>query len=419
MSSPTISEYPKRKLDLVPFNFQLEVIETALSTVSKTMAQKRYNNTNYQQGYYQYNQNHNQQNKYALAAVAAAAAVQHQQQQTFLLQQQILQQQQQLQQYQYQQNQQNQQNNQNNQNQRSQHNQQLQQNLNQQNLNQQYLNQQYLNYLPQYQPILHLQSQPGTQLMQQSPQHGNRPVQGVQQQVPLSSLAHQNQAYGSQDLSSSSSVLSETPIQYPPLSSGPRGSASSATSTLSMPQAIDFSNNFMMCDGSSHSLTSPNLSGPPSSSGHTQSLSVQQQLLQPALKQSTPLHSKLFDSIHDTNLMNSPILLPPNSNNSNKSSPPNLFLSTSGSNSLSGPSTGNSTLNQSLNSKPLSTNQSLLNNVLSGSNTANWSTSGNSTPTSSIWGHNSSLSNNSTINNFGSNSGNNHVLTGFGSSGVW
>lgn len=93
-SSTTTPTYAKRKLELVPFNSQLEIIDKAILNVSKTLLNSNqytnvhrssYNNNSGNNNNHSHNQN--LQNKYALAAVAAAATVQ-QQQQNYMLQQQ-------------------------------------------------------------------------------------------------------------------------------------------------------------------------------------------------------------------------------------------------------------------------------------------------------------------------------------------
>lgn len=97
-SSTTTPTYAKRKLELIPFNSQLEIIDKAILNVSKTLLNSNQYNNVHRSGYNNNsgnnnNHSHNQnlQNKYALAAVAATAAVQ-QQQQNYMLQQQSQQQ---------------------------------------------------------------------------------------------------------------------------------------------------------------------------------------------------------------------------------------------------------------------------------------------------------------------------------------
>ncbi|CAR66021.1 DEHA2G22374p [Debaryomyces hansenii CBS767] len=104
-SSTTTPAYAKRKLELVPFNSQLEIIDKAILNLSKMSSNSNqyinvhrsgYNNNSGNNNPHNHSSNQNSQNKYALAAVAAAAAVQ-QQQQNYMLQQQSHQQSQQQQ----------------------------------------------------------------------------------------------------------------------------------------------------------------------------------------------------------------------------------------------------------------------------------------------------------------------------------
>lgn len=94
MSSLTEKEsgsiYPKRKLDCIPFNSQIEVIDKAILVGSKSLLNSNQYTNVHRSGYHgghdtNHSHNQNHQTKYALAAVTAAAAVQ--QQQNYMLQQ--------------------------------------------------------------------------------------------------------------------------------------------------------------------------------------------------------------------------------------------------------------------------------------------------------------------------------------------
>ncbi|ODV80046.1 uncharacterized protein CANTADRAFT_5720 [Suhomyces tanzawaensis NRRL Y-17324] len=253
----------------------------------------------------------------------------------------------------------------------------------QQQQHQSYLFQQHIaKQSPSYQ-----QNQKQGQGYQSSPYQ--QPLQQIQQQKLQGSMYQKKpQLFGphdGSDMSASSSVLSET---------RPPAQASSSVNPNSMSAPIDFKSNYLLFNESSQSLLSPKLSA----TGPSQQ------------KQSAPLHFKLFDSIGSdaNNIMNSPIMLPPSSS-PNKNSPPNLFLSTTGSSLNSGPSTGSSLSN----SGTLPNNSSLLSTVLP-SNSTNTNTN-----TSSIWGLNNQSSLSAGHTGLGSSANNTHIFSGFGGSSMW
>ena len=265
MSTNTI--YPKRKLESVPFQGQLDFIEKANRTKGQYQTFHRYHNNNNNNSYnhgvnnnnnnhhhHHHNNNHNhhqhylqqqQQNKYALAAVAAAAAVQHQQQQTYLLQKQQAQQAALAQQKQQQQQQQ-----------------------------QQQQNSHYMSYPSQ--SHVYAQTQPPPQVFAD---------------VPMEKT-------NSATISSSNQSVNNAPY--------------------------DLKTNFMLYNGSSTSISSPTNSQFGSSKQNSTSSQSSS-----ATTTTATFTTKLFDNHPGSSANNSPVLLPPNSNKNSSSSPPNLFLSTS------------------------------------------------------------------------------------------
>ncbi|EGW34179.1 uncharacterized protein SPAPADRAFT_59612 [Spathaspora passalidarum NRRL Y-27907] len=355
----TTTSYPKRKLELIPFNNQIEYIDKVIVNNSKHQNQFSNYGSRYNHGHGGHGHNHHnqQQNKYALAAVAVAAAVQHQQQQHYLLQQQqqVRQGQQQKQGYYsggYQQQQQQQQYN-----------------------------------PPQYQKQPSQTSSPQMYGLQQQPQ--------PQQYQPPQIFADVGP-----------SVLPEANNSFTQGQQTTGGSSSQAP-------GYDLKTNFMIYNNSSNSISSPTSQQP-----QLKQSSVSSASSATATLPGGPLLPKLFDSIGTNSTNNSPILLPPNANTYKNSSPPDLFLSNTTGNSTSTLNNSPPLVNTPTPTTNFFSSPSLLPGSSSNWNTSNPSTSSIWGQSSNSFKSNITLAN-PTTSTTATGNGKNNLLSSFGSTNLW